>query len=53
LQLAAIVYDNILRAIAMFFVHAPNHIASAAKLAGYPDTDVFGVGAIDGDDHEE
>ena len=27
-------------------VHAPNHLAAAAKLAGYPVADVFGVGAI-------
>jgi hypothetical protein len=31
-----------------FLVHAPNHIAAAAKLADWPITDVFNVGALDG-----
>ena len=31
-----------------FLLHAPNHIAAAAKLyADIPVTDVFGVGAVD------
>jgi hypothetical protein len=29
----------------MFLGHAPNHIAAAAKLYGYPVSDVFGIGA--------
>jgi len=31
-----------------FLVHAPNHTAAAAKLFGFPVTDVFGIGALDG-----
>jgi hypothetical protein len=31
-----------------FLVHAPNHVAAAAKLANSPVTDVFKVGAVDG-----
>ena len=32
-----------------FLVHAPAHIAAAAKLyTGYPVTDVFDIGAVDG-----
>lgn len=31
-----------------FLIHAPNHVAAAAKLADWPITDVFKVGAIDG-----
>ncbi len=27
-------------------IHAPNHLAAAAKLAGYPVADVFGVGPL-------
>ncbi len=30
-------------------IHAPDHLAAAAKLEGHPVTDVFEVGAIDGD----
>jgi hypothetical protein len=31
-----------------FLIHAPNHLAAAAKLyADIPVTDVFGVGAVD------
>jgi uncharacterized protein YoaH (UPF0181 family) len=37
---------EIRRGIAWFLIHAPNHIAAAAKLAGWPVTDVFHVGAI-------
>ncbi len=32
-----------------FIVHAPNHAAAAAKLGGFPVTDVFNIGALDGD----
>ncbi|WP_172202811.1 hypothetical protein [Niveibacterium sp. COAC-50] len=36
--------NELLRA---FLLHAPNHIAAAAKLyAGYPVSDIFGVGAV-------
>lgn len=31
-----------------FLVHAPNHIAAAAKLGGYPIADIFHIGALDG-----
>lgn len=37
---------EIRRGIAWFLIHAPNHIAAAAKLAGWPVTDVFDVGAV-------
>lgn len=41
-----------------FLVHAPNHLAAAAKLMlDYPISDVFGVGAVraskDGDNKDE
>ncbi len=35
------------------FPHAPDHLAAAAKLFGDPVTDVFEVGALDGEDDEE
>ena len=31
----------------MLLLHAPNHLAAAAKLAGHPIQDVFGVGVRD------
>ena len=31
-----------------FLIHAPNHVAAAAKLAGWPVEDSFNVGALDG-----
>jgi hypothetical protein len=33
-----------------FLVHAPNHLAAAAKLGGWPIEDVFGIGALGGED---
>jgi hypothetical protein len=30
-----------------FLVHAPNHVAAATKLGGYPIEDIFEVGALD------
>jgi hypothetical protein len=33
-----------------FLVHAPNHVAAAAKLGGWPVKDIFGVGALSGGD---
>ena len=33
--------------ITAFLIHAPNHIAAAAKLAGWPIADIFEVGALD------
>ena len=32
-----------------FLVHAPNHVAAAAKLGGWPITDIFDLGVLDGD----
>jgi hypothetical protein len=29
-----------------FLIHAPNHVAAAAKLGGWPISDVFGVGPL-------
>ncbi len=42
--------DEIRRAVGEFLCHVPNHIAAAAKLAGYPVSDAFRTGVIDGDD---
>jgi hypothetical protein len=28
-------------------VHAPNHVAAAAKLGGWPIADIFEIGALD------
>ena len=39
--------DEIRSGVAAFIVHAPNHIAAAAKHGGFPVTDVFGIGALD------
>jgi hypothetical protein len=36
--------EEIATGITAFLIHAPNHVAAAAKLAGYPIQDVFGVG---------
>ena len=35
----------------MLLVHAPNHLAAAAKLAGHPIQDVFEIGVLDDTDH--
>ena len=32
-----------------FLIHAPNHVAAAATLAGWPVSDIFEVGALDGE----
>lgn len=40
--------DEIRSGVEAFIVHAPNHAAAAAKLYGFPVTDVFGIDAIDG-----
>lgn len=37
----------------MLLIHAPNHLAAAAKLAGHPVQDVFEVGALDGPDDDD
>jgi hypothetical protein len=39
--------DEIAHGIMMFLIHAPNHVAAAAKLAGHPLQDVFNVGIFD------
>jgi hypothetical protein len=42
--------DDIRNGVERFIVHAPNHAAAAAKLGGFPVSDVFEIGAIDGVD---
>ena len=32
-----------------FVIHAPNHVAAAAKLAGHPIQDVWELGVLDGE----
>jgi hypothetical protein len=32
-----------------FLIHAPNHVAAAAKLGGWPIKDIFNVNVLDGD----
>ena len=39
--------EEIENGLAAFLVHAPNHVAAAAKLSGWPIRDIFGVGALD------
>jgi len=34
--------------ISRFLIHAPNHVAAAAALRGFPVEDIFEVGALDG-----
>jgi hypothetical protein len=36
----------------MLLIHAPNHLAAAAKLAGHPIQDVFEIGVLDDTDHD-
>lgn len=38
--------EEVYAGIQNFLVHAPNHVAAAAKLAGWPIKDVFKVGAV-------
>lgn len=40
--------DEVRHGIMDFIVHAPNHLAAAAKLHDFPIQDVFEVGALDG-----
>jgi len=40
--------DEIQSGVEAFMVHAPNHVAAAAKLWGFPVTDAFMIGALDG-----
>jgi hypothetical protein len=41
--------EEIQSGVEKFIVHAPNHIAAAAKLSGYPVADIFEIGALDGE----
>jgi hypothetical protein len=41
--------EEVKEGITQFLVHAPNHIAAAAKLGGWPVEDVFGIGALEGE----
>ncbi|RYZ65821.1 MAG: hypothetical protein EOP09_13670 [Proteobacteria bacterium] len=41
--------EEIREGIENFLIHAPNHLAAAAKLFGYPIQDTFEVGALDGE----
>ena len=36
----------------MLLIHAPNHLAAAAKLAGHPIEDVFEIGVLDDTDDD-
>lgn len=45
--------EDISKGLFNLFPHAPDHLAAAAKLFGQPITDVFEVGALDGEDDEE
>ena len=39
--------EEIVAGVDMLLIHAPNHLAAAAKLAGHPIEDIFEVGALD------
>jgi len=39
--------EQILDGVEDFLIHAPNHVAAAAKLGGHPIEDIFEVGALD------
>ena len=41
--------EEIEKGIYQFLPHVPDHLAAAAKLFGTPVTDVFDVGALDGE----
>jgi len=41
--------DEVNEGITQFLVHAPNHVAAAAKLGGWPVEDAFGIRALDGE----
>lgn len=43
--------DEIRSGVEGFIVHAPNHAAAAAKLGGFPVTDIFEIGAVGGKDN--
>jgi hypothetical protein len=44
--------EEISKGLYQLFPHAPDHLAAAAKLFGQPVTNVFEVGAIDGEENE-
>jgi len=39
--------EELVAGVDMLLIHAPNHLAAAAKLAGHPVEDIFEVGALD------
>ncbi|MDB4883279.1 MAG: hypothetical protein JWL95_2045 [Gemmatimonadetes bacterium] len=41
--------EEVKEGVTQFLVHAPNHVAAAAKLGGWPVEDVFGIGALEGE----
>ncbi len=43
--------DELREGVRSFLIHAPNHVAAAAKLDGRPIEDVFGVDATARDTH--
>jgi hypothetical protein len=45
--------EEICSGIEDFLIHAPDHLAAAAKQRGYPIQDIFGVGALDGASDED
>ncbi len=44
--------EEISKGVYRLIPHAPDHLAAAAKLFGQPVTDVFEVGALDGEENE-
>ncbi len=40
--------EQIREGVLNFLIHAPNHVAAAAKLGGWPVEDIFEVGALSG-----
>lgn len=38
--------EEVASGVTSLLIHAPNHLAAAAKLAGYPIEDVFGLGTL-------
>ena len=41
--------EEVAHGVSNLVVHVPNHLAAAAKLAGHPVEDIFGVGALRSD----
>lgn len=44
--------EQIREGVLRFVIHAPNHTAAAAKLCGWPVSDIFEIGALDATDLE-